>query len=482
MELGTGGDSALASSAHELSAGDVNCDSQHDALPGHVRQVSPPLECTDVAPADVLDESPAKPQIDTESCDPESDVEAAKSEEMGRRQSKTSSVSQAVKNAIVAKVPKVNPLRFTVMSAGGMLACCAGMVNVISFYALGSFTSHVTGTWTRVGMHAEGGAFQDACNAALIVLSFVLGATFCGCLIAKSTVQFGYSLYGFALMSNACLLVIAVVASETSAAKYLVAAACGLQNGMATSYSGAVIRTTHVTGLATDVGLILGRSIMALVRRRLRPGSATIADPAEESRKLILLLMLAVSFVVGVIIGALLHASLGVNALLVPAAIIGVAGMCYTVYRVSCLGRPLFDPDAWVASPRASGLITRLAVLSPKTRQRHSAWSEPEASSSSSSGPGQKHQERSEPPRLTSIGELTAASSFAQPLPPKTSSRLAKDILTTLDSLEAPIANISPGDVGEEAREAHRRLRELVSDISRAGGEAAVGGRKPTLD
>ena len=30
-------------------------------------------------------------------------------------------------------------------------------------------------------------------------------------------------------------------------------------NGMATHWGGAVIRTTHVTGLLTDVGLLLGR-------------------------------------------------------------------------------------------------------------------------------------------------------------------------------------------------------------------------------
>ncbi len=35
-------------------------------------------------------------------------------------------------------------------------------------------------------------------------------------------------------------------------------AACGLQNAMATTYSGAIVRSTHLTGIFTDLGLMLG--------------------------------------------------------------------------------------------------------------------------------------------------------------------------------------------------------------------------------
>ena len=39
---------------------------------------------------------------------------------------------------------------------------------------------------------------------------------------------------------------------------YLASAACGLQNALVTNYSGATIRTTHVTGIFTDLGLMIG--------------------------------------------------------------------------------------------------------------------------------------------------------------------------------------------------------------------------------
>ena len=34
--------------------------------------------------------------------------------------------------------------------------------------------------------------------------------------------------------------------------------ACGLQNALTTSYSGAVVRTTHLSGIITDIGNVLG--------------------------------------------------------------------------------------------------------------------------------------------------------------------------------------------------------------------------------
>jgi uncharacterized membrane protein YoaK (UPF0700 family) len=39
---------------------------------------------------------------------------------------------------------------------------------------------------------------------------------------------------------------------------YMLAIACGMQNAMTTRYSGAVLRTTHLTGMVTDVGLLIG--------------------------------------------------------------------------------------------------------------------------------------------------------------------------------------------------------------------------------
>ncbi|CAF1188152.1 unnamed protein product [Rotaria sp. Silwood1] len=49
---------------------------------------------------------------------------------------------------------------------------------------------------------------------------------------------------------------------------YLVSLACGLQNGMCTTFSGAVIRTTHMTGVLTDIGLVLGQALFCSRTRK----------------------------------------------------------------------------------------------------------------------------------------------------------------------------------------------------------------------
>jgi uncharacterized membrane protein YoaK (UPF0700 family) len=41
----------------------------------------------------------------------------------------------------------------------------------------------------------------------------------------------------------------------------MLAMACGMQNAMTTRYSGAVVRTTHLTGMFTDMGLLIGHML-----------------------------------------------------------------------------------------------------------------------------------------------------------------------------------------------------------------------------
>jgi len=65
---------------------------------------------------------------------------------------------------------------------------------------------------------------------------------------------------------------------------YLAAAANGLQNAMSSSYSANLIRTTHLTGTSTDIGIILGR---------------VLRGNKQDLWKLFVLVGLAVSFTLG---------------------------------------------------------------------------------------------------------------------------------------------------------------------------------------
>ncbi len=87
-----------------------------------------------------------------------------------------------------------------------------------------------------------------------------------GFLIQDSTLQLGRR-YGVALLLESLLLCAAVplLYRDNSFGIYSASCACGLQNAMVSTYSGAVVRTTHLSGMFTDLGIFLGHAIRGLL-------------------------------------------------------------------------------------------------------------------------------------------------------------------------------------------------------------------------
>lgn len=100
---------------------------------------------------------------------------------------------------------------------------------------------------------------------------------------------------------------------------YLVCLACGLQNGMCTTFSGAVIRTTHVTGILTDIGLVIGQAIF---HQRTR----------KHLWKLKILIPLYASFCCGGISGWVAFKYMRHKAILLPCVIIVCLGVGHISY------------------------------------------------------------------------------------------------------------------------------------------------------
>ncbi|EMB9932300.1 DUF1275 domain-containing protein, partial [Acinetobacter baumannii] len=80
--------------------------------------------------------------------------------------------------------------------------------------------------------------------------------------------------------------------------------AMGLQNAMVSHYKGTIIRTTHLSGVLTDLGLALG-----YIARGLK----------VENRRIILHLLIFIGFLSGGIIAALVHPYLKLQSFLLPA-------------------------------------------------------------------------------------------------------------------------------------------------------------------
>ncbi|GAB3353347.1 YoaK family protein [Lysobacter tyrosinilyticus] len=202
----------------------------------------------------------------------------------------------------------------------GSLACVAGMVNVVGYLGFEhQAVTHLTGTTTLFGAAIAAGDVRAMLHLLGVATAFVAGAALSGMIIQDNTLRLGRR-YGVTLTIEALLLVLAVPLFQHHqiSGALLAAMACGLQNAMATTYSGAVIRTTHLSGMFTDLGIGLGHALRGL--------------PLQK-RRLMLCGLIIASFFTGGVIGALLFSRVGYNALLVPATLTGLTGAGYFAYR-----------------------------------------------------------------------------------------------------------------------------------------------------
>lgn len=200
------------------------------------------------------------------------------------------------------------------------LACVAGIVNVVGFLGFQQQAiTHLTGNTSLLGAALVSGESGQALQLSGTIVAFVAGAALSGLIIQDSTLRLGRR-YGVVLSIESLLLLAAVPLFQRShmAGPLLAAVACGLQNAMATTYSGAIVRTSHVSGMFTDLGIMLGHAMrgMPLVQRRLALSAVVISF-----------------FFVGGLLGALMFAEFGYRALYAPAALTGVTGICYFAYR-----------------------------------------------------------------------------------------------------------------------------------------------------
>lgn len=201
-----------------------------------------------------------------------------------------------------------------------MLSSVAGMVNVVGFLGFEHlFLSHMTGTTSQLGIALAHGDWRSVGQLWALIIAFCLGATCSGLIVQDSTLILGRR-YGVVLILEAILLLAAVYLFKQQQiwGALCAAAACGMQNAMATTFSGAIIRTTHLTGMFTDLGIGLGHLLRGL---------------PLQMRRLTLSGLIASGFLAGGMIGALLFDRLQYDALLAPALLTGATGSGYVIYQ-----------------------------------------------------------------------------------------------------------------------------------------------------
>lgn len=214
---------------------------------------------------------------------------------------------------------------------GVSLAFVAGALNAGGFLAIGQYTSHMTG---MVSMAADEFALGHAAvvvSAVLSVLAFVLGAGSTAVMVNYARRNHARNAYMPALLLEAMLLLVFGVAGahlrrheliDLSLTAILLCYTMGLQNALITKISNAEIRTTHVTGLLTDIGIELGK--LFYWNRTLEP--AGVGPVLANRRKLWVHLALVAAFAVGGLAGAFGFKHLGFSATIpLAVALVGLS-------------------------------------------------------------------------------------------------------------------------------------------------------------
>ncbi|MBY0240502.1 MAG: DUF1275 domain-containing protein [Burkholderiaceae bacterium] len=207
---------------------------------------------------------------------------------------------------------------------GIALAFVAGAANAGSFLAVRQYTSHMTGIVSSMADNLAMGAVDLVLDGLGALLSFLAGAACSAIMVNYARRHQLHSTYALPLLVEAVLLLgFGVLGARLAQVDLLfipvtVMLLCftmGLQNAVITKLSNAEIRTTHITGLMTDIGIELGK----MAYWNAAPGLPRVQ---VDRARLRILLALAGAFFIGGVAGALSFARIGYGATILLALIL----------------------------------------------------------------------------------------------------------------------------------------------------------------
>lgn len=202
---------------------------------------------------------------------------------------------------------------------GVSLAFVAGALNAGGFLAIGQYTSHMTGMLSSAADNLVLGNSALVATALLSVLSFASGAASTAIMINFARRNTDLNVYMPPLLIEAVLLLVFGLMGahlqmhefvDLSLTAAMLCYVMGLQNALITKISNAEIRTTHVTGLVTDIGIELGK----LFYWNRQTGHIREIEVIANRTKLRVHLLLVVSFLIGGVLGALGFKHVGYSA------------------------------------------------------------------------------------------------------------------------------------------------------------------------
>ena len=214
---------------------------------------------------------------------------------------------------MISKLPR------WVWSGAWALAFIAGMINVVGLLGFErQAVTHLSGVTTMIGAAVGDGSIASFGHYLALLLSFVGGTVVSAFIIKDSALRLERPYWAVLLLESILLCAaVPLLWAHQHMGMCLASAACGLQNAMASTYSGSVVRTTHVSGMFTDLGMFLGHHLRG--------------EPVDE-RRLRLCVIIISAFVCGGVVGALAFHHLEYTTLYFPAALTALGAIGHGLY------------------------------------------------------------------------------------------------------------------------------------------------------
>ena len=247
------------------------------------------------------------------------------------------------------------------------LAWVGGYTNVLTLLTCGAVTSHVSGTTSNLGLGLFSGAWGLAGFSFFLLVFFFIGASVSGFCTELGRRRGWESIYVLPIALEALLLGLFALILEFLGRPLrhdghgvylmtgLASAAMGLQNATITRISSGTVRTTHVTGILTDLGHETVQFVWWLLdRRRDLPSPSAPAPKYRASthptaRRIALLAAILVMFAFGAGLGTLAYEYVYRGAMFPP-----VAFMAWLIYQD--LARPIAEIESSTLLDKAGGL------------------------------------------------------------------------------------------------------------------------------
>jgi uncharacterized membrane protein YoaK (UPF0700 family) len=281
------------------------------------------------------------------------------------KKAKMQRINSRAEGQTVPAISQREAEEFVVIVAGGcLLSLNAGFINAATLLHSGYTVTHVTGALTKAAIFLQEGNTVDFGFIALNVVGFITGSALCAMTITKQSFHLCRS-YLHVFTMGTLLLVASYLLSfyfpDRRDYVYCVSVACGMQNAMTTSYSGNVLRTTHMTGTATDIGIVLGR---------------VLKGHWEDVWKLQLMVPMLLSFFLGGLLAAVSFEQQRQrqHILLVNVGLFGGTALLYAAYLFTAIARfdltENIESDSFVHIDTPEELAAELAEEEEEGREQ----------------------------------------------------------------------------------------------------------------